>query len=105
MGCLIYVSGNFVMQIYKKILHKKEETDIFAILFAGILFTTWYAQLFSIFYRVSLCANIVLIVFAVLYTVINRFNIIKRIFINHEDVNTVIGKLPEIKYRKEDQDG
>lgn len=33
------------------------------------------------------------------------FNIIKRIFINHEDVNTVIGKLPEIKYRKEDQDG
>lgn len=84
MGCLIYVSGNFVIQFYKKVLHKEEETDIFAILFAGILFTTWYAQLFSIFYRVSLCANIVLIVFAVLYTVVNRYYIIRRIKITYD---------------------
>lgn len=32
-------------------------------------------------------------------------NIIKRVFLNQEDVNTVIGKLPKIKYRKEDQNG
>ncbi len=76
---LVYVSGDFVMQIYWKIMHKKEKTGNFAIIFAGILFTTWYAQIFSIFQGVSLSANIVLVLFCLFYTVINRKRIIRRI--------------------------
>lgn len=78
MGCLVFVAGVALMQGYvllMKKINKQENSTGFGIghvLFAGILGTTLYAQIFSLFYRVNVEAGIVLIALAVVYVIWQR---------------------------------
>ncbi len=78
MGILVFLTGMALMQGYCNLMEKinKQRSEInFGIghaLFAGILGTTLYAQVFSLFYRVNLEANIVLILFTLVYAFFQR---------------------------------
>lgn len=78
MGILVLFAGIAVMQGYFSLVKKinKDLTDTeFGVghaLFAGILGTTLYAQVFSLFYRVNLEANIVLIALILVYIILER---------------------------------
>ena len=78
MGILVVIAGIALMQGYlllMKKINKTIETGLFSVshaLFAGILGTTLYAQMFSLFYRVNLEANILLIVLTLIYAVLQR---------------------------------
>ncbi len=73
MGMLVFLCGLALTQGYRKLMkavdEEKEEMDfgIAHILFTGILGTTLYAQTFSLFYRVDIEANIILIILLILY--------------------------------------
>lgn len=78
MSILVLVTGVALMQGYlclmKKINKSVEKTvyNVGHILFAGILGTTLYAQIFSLFYRVNLEANIVLVIILAAYVIWQR---------------------------------
>lgn len=72
MGCLVYLSGALFVQLFGKLVHKEETADFTSIMLAGILFTTCYAQIFSVFYKVAFLANLVLILFLILYVLFQR---------------------------------
>lgn len=73
MAVLVFFMGMALMQGYVCLMKKINDRDteleygITHVFFAGILGTTFYAQAFSIFYRVYIEANIVLIVLLVVY--------------------------------------
>lgn len=75
MGILVFVMGMALMQGYLTLMKKvnnglaKEDYNIGHVLFAGILGTTLYAQIFSLFYRVNLEANMVLMIVLALYLI------------------------------------
>ena len=75
MGILVFVMGMALMQGYLLLMKKvnnglaKEDFHIGHVLFAGILGTTLYAQIFSLFYRVNLEANMVLMIVLALYLI------------------------------------
>lgn len=75
MGILVLLMGTAVMQGYlwmmKKVNKGVENTsfNIGHVFFAGILGTTLYAQIFSLFYRVNLEANILLVMLLLIYTI------------------------------------
>lgn len=75
MAGIIFIMGIALMQGYFLILGKvnKEKRDVefgfTHVMFAGIMGTTFYAQIFSIFYRVNIEANIVLLILMVVYAV------------------------------------
>lgn len=83
MGILVFIVGIALMQGYtvlmKKVDKKDRELDygIGHVLFAGILGTTVYSQLFSIFWRVNIEANIGLMVMVLLYALWQRKYITK----------------------------
>ena len=83
MGVLVFIVGMALMQGYTvlmKKVNKMEELPSFGIghvLFVGILGTTIYAQLFSIFYRVNIEANIILVVMALIYVLWQRKYMVK----------------------------
>lgn len=78
MGILVFIMGLALMQGYlllmKKINKGLENADfgVGHVFLTGILGTTLYAQVFSIFYRVNLEANILLIVLSLLYIIWQR---------------------------------
>ena len=78
MGILVLVAGTALMQGYTTLMNKinrQGQEPVFGIghvLFAGILGTTLYAQIFSLFYRVNIEANIVLMVLLLAYAVWQR---------------------------------
>jgi len=77
-GMLVLVAGTALMQGYTLLMEKvnKEKSEnssgIGHVLIAGILATTVYAQVFSLFYRVNMEANIVLVVLSVGYVLWQR---------------------------------
>lgn len=85
MGVLVFAAGMALMQGYTLLMEKinEQKSDIgFGIghvLLAGILGTTLYAQIFSLFYRVNWEANVVLIIFALVYAVWQKKYIVKMI--------------------------
>lgn len=78
MGISVFVAGLSLMQGYTFLMKKvnmqegKMEFGIIHVLFAGIMGTTLYAQMFSIFYRVSLEADIVLLGIILCYGIWQR---------------------------------
>lgn len=96
MGCMVYICGCFLMQIYGKLVRKEENSTFFSVMFSGILLTTFYAQLFSVFYKVALVANLVLILFAVCYGCLQRkyikarFLYVCRQFMNLSKLNKIV---------------
>lgn len=85
MGVLVFIMGTALMQGYTGLMAKlnsqKSETDFGPghVLFAGILGTTIYAQIFSLFYRVNQEANIVLCIVALGYALWQRTYIKERV--------------------------
>lgn len=75
MGILVFLMGMALMQGYLKLMKKvdkgmvKDDFNIGHTFLAGILGTTLYAQVFSLFYRVNLEANIVLMIVLLVYLV------------------------------------
>jgi len=92
-GILVSVVGFAVMQGYLTLLGKENRKEscagygIVHVLIAGIMGTTLYAQIFSLFYRVNIEANIVLMLLALLYVlwqkkyIINVLRIWKQEFV------------------------
>lgn len=86
MGLIVSVMGFALMQGYTSLMAKvdrqERRTDfgIGHVLLTGILGTTFYAQVFSLFYRVNMEANIVLIVLLVIYAIWKRKYIADMIF-------------------------
>ncbi len=78
MGVIVFLAGCAFMQGYfsliKKVNKQEIKTDfgIVHVFFAGILATTVYAQIFSLFYKVNVEANLLLIVIALIYFVWQR---------------------------------
>lgn len=78
MGILVLIMGMALMQGYlymAKKVNKSTEDREFGVghaFFAGILGTTLYAQIFSLFFRVNLEANIVLIILSLVYVILQR---------------------------------
>ncbi len=78
MGLLVTVMGFALMQGYLALFAKlnkqelKPEYGIVHVLLVGILGTTLYAQVFSLFYRVNLEANVVLIFLLAVYVIWQR---------------------------------
>lgn len=74
MGTLVFVTGVALMQGYfclmKKVNSNAVQSDFSLghVFFAGILACTLYAQIFSLFYRVNLEANVLLIIVSLLCT-------------------------------------
>ena len=75
MGTLVFLCGMALTQGYGKLMKRaakemdRMEFGIIHILFTGILGTTLYAQIFSLFYRVNIEANIVLIILLTIYAI------------------------------------
>lgn len=73
MGVLVFLMGTALMKGYTGLMSKvnKEKSvnnfGIAHVLLAGILGTTLYAQIFSLFYRVNIEANIILIALLAVY--------------------------------------
>ncbi len=78
MGVLVFIVGTAIMQGYlclmKKVNKGIENTEfgVGHVLLSGILGTTLYAQIFSLFYRVNIEANILLIVCSLIYVLWQR---------------------------------
>lgn len=78
MGILVLVMGMAVMQGYLWLMKKINKSienpayNVGHVFFTGILGTTLYAQIFSLFYRVNLEANIMLIIILALYVIWQR---------------------------------
>ncbi len=78
MGVLVFLMGVALMQGYAGLMvkiNKIEQKICFGaghVLLAGILGTTLYAQIFSLFYRVNIEANILLIVLLIVYALWQR---------------------------------
>ena len=76
MGILVLVMGMAVMQGYLWLMKKINKSienpayNVGHVFFAGILGTTLYAQIFSLFYRVNLEANIMLIIIFLMYKIL-----------------------------------
>lgn len=75
----LYLSGNAYMRIQSKLISNVKDTDLFEILFSGIMITTLYAQVFSIFYRLGILANVILAVLLVIYAVTDRRYLTERL--------------------------
>ena len=90
-GILASVMGFALMQGYTVLfakLDKKEQSKEYGfmhVLLAGILGTTLYAQVFSLFYRVNMEANILLIVMLAAYALWQRKYIVSILRIWKED--------------------
>lgn len=69
-GITTYLAGHALMRLLRKIFHAKTQTTIFHELFAGLLCTTLYAQIFSLFTKVGMLANILLLLGCIIYAVI-----------------------------------
>ena len=73
MGVLVFLMGTALMQGYTALMskvNKGKKDSVFGIahvFFAGILGTTLYAQIFSLFYRVNIEANIILVILLIIY--------------------------------------
>lgn len=73
MAACVFVTGMAFMQGYTCLMERinKEKRDvefgITHVMFSGIMGTTFYAQVFSIFYRVYIEANIILLILVVIY--------------------------------------
>ncbi len=72
MGVLVFLAGSALIQGYLWLMGKlchERETDfgIGHVLFAGIMAATLYAQIFSVFYRVNIEANLVLVLLLAVY--------------------------------------
>lgn len=78
MGILVLIMGAALMQGYLCLMGKINKGvedpafNVGHVFFAGILGTTLYAQIFSLFYRVNLEANIVLVVISFAYVLWQR---------------------------------
>lgn len=78
MGIPVFLLGTALMQGYTGLMSKvnrekiANDFGIAHVLFAGILGTTIYAQIFSLFYRVNMEANILLIVLLAVYSLLQR---------------------------------
>lgn len=77
-GLLVSVAGFALMQGYTALMaklnkqEKKTDFGFIHVLMAGILGTTFYAQVFSLFYRVNIEANLVLILLLAVYAIWQR---------------------------------
>lgn len=77
-GVLVFLCGTALIQGYKKLIKivdkevKRIEFGVIHIFFTGILGTTLYAQVFSLFYRVNIESNILLIILLAVYGIIQR---------------------------------
>ncbi len=72
MAVLVAVYGYIFLQLYEKLTGKQSDFSLFQALFSGIMVLTCYAQIFSVFYRVALIANIVMVIVALLYCIWQR---------------------------------
>ena len=78
MGGLVFLTGTALVQIYMRLVGKTDKDmserkpAIAHILFSGIMGTTLYAQVFSLFYRVNWEANLVLVMLAAVYGINQR---------------------------------
>ena len=103
MGILVFLTGMALMQGYCSLMEKvnKQKSGIdFGVghaLFAGILGTTLYAQIFSLFYRVNLEANIVLLIIVFGYGVWQRKYLVKKLTC-WQDVYAFMGKWKVLLY-------
>ena len=92
MGVLVSVMGMALMQGYlglMKRMNKNMENPTYNVghvFFAGILGTTLFAQIFSLFYRVNLEANITLILILAAYVIWQRKYISQRIKNGKEEI-------------------
>ncbi len=75
MGSIVLLAGFALMQGYFALMKKvnghacKDNLGFTHVMFAGILGTTLYAQIFSLFYRVNIEANFLLLILVVIYFV------------------------------------
>ena len=103
MGVVVFLMGTAMMQGYTALMSKvnKEkyanDYSVAHVLFVGILGTTLYAQIFSLFYRVNLEANIILIIFLMLYALWQRSYLIER-FVFWKNDFVFIGKWKLLLY-------
>jgi len=78
MGSMVFFSGMALLQGYGFIMQKVNKSDSRPdfgtgyVLVAGLLGTVLYAQIFSLFYRVNIEANILLIALILFYAIANR---------------------------------
>lgn len=75
----MYLSGNAYLRLQNRLVPDERESDFFEIIFSGIMITTLFAQVFSIFYKLGVLANIILAVLLLLYMVCDRRYLISRI--------------------------
>lgn len=75
----MYLSGNAYMRLQNKLIKNDNSIDIFEILFCGIMITTIYAQVYSIFGKLGLLANVILAAALVIYAICDRNYLIARI--------------------------
>ncbi len=85
MGSLVFLSGFIGMQGYALLVQKlngknsKINFSFMHVMVTGILGTTLYAQIFSLFYRVNIEANLLLLLLLVAYAFWQKSAIIERI--------------------------
>ncbi len=78
MSSMVFLMGSALIQGYFLLMNRvnkeecKADFGICHVFFAGILGTTLYAQLFSLFYRVNVEANIVLLLLCLVYLLWQR---------------------------------
>lgn len=80
MGVIVYFCGNAFLHLFDRLVNKEQNDykNLGHVLFSGIVVTTLYAQVFSLFYQVSFLANIVLIISVLLYIALDRKYLCKR---------------------------
>ncbi len=77
--CIIYLAGSACMNLLIKAFGSKKEPNLFSVLFTGITVTTLYAQIFSVFSGVNMWANILPIIFCLLYLLLAKRSLAERI--------------------------
>ncbi len=63
MGLIIFIMGYAILQLFGRMFGSGYQGGIFHVMFVGIMITTCYAQVFSLFAGVRMAANILLILF------------------------------------------
>ncbi len=103
-GITTYLMGNAFICLIKKILKTDVEMSLFHKLFAGIMITTCYAQVFSLFGGVGMLANLIIILVCILYIVISRKSLLAEldkdlhIFKEKPFLSVCLGLLPVILF-------
>lgn len=77
-GIFIYILGNACMRMHNKLIKCNREVGLFEIIFAGIMVTTMYAQIYSLFGALNIVSNVVLIVATIIYALFDRKYLGKR---------------------------